>query len=63
MVTSSKGRRIMSRAKKNKKLKLPKTRNMVVVGLIDRAGAGAGFHSKRGYSRKVKHKNKSTWEN
>ena len=43
---------------KNKKLKIkkPKQRNMVVLGLIDRAGAGAGFHSKRGYSRKVKHK-------
>ena len=52
----------MSRTKKNKKLKLPKARNMVVVGLIERAGAGAGFHSKRGYSRKVKHKNKLTQE-
>jgi hypothetical protein len=41
---------------KNKKMKKPKQRNMVVVGLIERAGAGAGPHSKRGYSRKVKHK-------
>ncbi len=51
------------RVKKNKKLKVPKARNMVVVGLIERAGGGGGFHSKRGYSRKVKHKNKSNWEN
>jgi hypothetical protein len=43
--------------KKNKiKVKKPKQRNMVVVGLIERAGAGAGPHSKRGYCRKVKHK-------
>ena len=41
---------------KNKKMKKPKQRNMVVVGLIERAGAGSGPHSKRGYSRKVKHK-------
>ena len=43
-------------AKSRKKIKVPKARNMVVVGLIERKGAGAGFHSKRGYSRKVKHK-------
>lgn len=50
----------MARTKRNKKNtpKVPKSRNMVVVGLIERAGAGAGFHSKREYSRKVKHKNK-----
>lgn len=42
--------------RKKQKIKKPKQRNMVVVGLIERAGAGAGPHSKRGYSRKVKHK-------
>ena len=42
--------------RKNKKLKKPKQRNLVVVGLIERKGAGAGYHSKRGYTRKVKHK-------
>ena len=47
--------------KKKIKIKKPKQRNMVVVGLIARAGAGAGFHSKRGYSRKIKHKGKP-WE-
>ena len=62
MATPSKEKVTIMRAKKNKKLKVPKARNMVVVGLIERAGAGAGFHSKRGYSRKVKHKNKSSWE-
>lgn len=41
---------------KNKKLKKPKQRNYVVLGLIERKGAGAGYHSKRGYTRKVKHK-------
>ena len=41
---------------KNKKCKKPKHRNLIVVGLIERKGAGAGYHSKRGYSRKVKHK-------
>lgn len=46
---------------KKAKIKKPKQRNMVVVGLIERKGAGAGFHSKRGYSRKVKHKNKQRW--
>ena len=43
-------------SKKQKKIKKPKQRNMVVLGLIERAGAGAGPHSKRGYSRKTKHK-------
>ena len=42
--------------RKNPKIKKPKQRNMVVLGLIERAGAGAGPHSKRGYNRKVKHK-------
>ena len=44
------------------KVKKPKSRNMVVLGLIERAGAGAGPHSKRGYSRKVKHKNEQRWD-
>ncbi len=39
--------------KKNKKIK---SRDYIVLAHIKRAGAGAGFHSKRGYSRKVKHK-------
>jgi len=43
------------------KVKKPKSRNMVVLGLIERAGAGAGPHSKRGYSRKVKHKHTQKW--
>jgi len=43
--------------KKNNKA--PKKRNMIVVALIQRKGAGAGFHTKRGYTRKVKHKGKS----
>ncbi len=44
--------------RKNKKMKKPKQRNLIVLGLIERAGAGAGAgpHSKRGYTRKVKHK-------
>ena len=46
----------MAKRKKKNKMKKPKQRNLVVVGLIERAGAGAGPHSKRGYSRKVKHK-------
>lgn len=45
-------------ARDKKRLKKPKQRNLIVVGLIERGGAGAGPHSKRGYSRKVKHKNK-----
>ena len=49
--------------RKNKmKIKKPKQRNMVVLGLIERAGAGAGSHSKRGYSRKVKHKKSQSWD-
>ena len=42
--------------RKNKKMKKPKQRNLIVLGLIERKGAGGGFHSKRGYTRKVKHK-------
>lgn len=45
-------------AKYNKKNKKPKQRNLIVLGLIERKGAGAGYHSKRGYSRKTKHKNR-----
>ncbi len=45
-------------AKHKKRIKKPKQRNLIVLGLIERKGAGAGYHSKRGYSRKVKHKNK-----
>lgn len=44
--------------KKKKQIEKPKQRNMIVVGLIERRGAGAGYHSKRGYTRKVKHKGK-----
>jgi len=43
-------------AKYNKRLKKPKQRNLIVLGLIERKGAGAGYHSKRGYTRKEKHK-------
>ncbi len=32
-------------------------RNVYVQIAIERQGAGAGFHSKRGYSRNVKHRN------
>ena len=52
----------MARTKKNKKAKIVKARNMVVLGLIERAGAGSGYHSKRGYSRKTKHKKSYTEE-
>ena len=45
-------------ARDKKRLKKPKQRNLIVLGLIERRGSGAGYHSKRGYSRKVKHKNK-----
>ena len=48
--------------KKKQKIKKPKQRNMVVLGLIERAGAGAGPHSKRGYSLKVKHKKSQSWD-
>ena len=41
--------------RKNTKKKI-KQRNLIVLGLIERAGSGAGPHSKRGYSRKTKHK-------
>ena len=44
--------------RKNKKMKKPKQRNYVVLGLIERKGMGAGSHSERKYTRRVKHKNK-----
>jgi len=37
-----------------------KTRDYNLLAHIKRAGAGAGYHSKRGYSRKFKHKNQQT---
>ena len=39
---------------KNKQRKI-KERNVVVLALIDREGAGGGYHSKRGYSRRQKY--------
>jgi hypothetical protein len=42
--------------KRKKKMKKPKIRNYVSIGHSKRGGAGSGFHSKRKYSRKVKHK-------
>ena len=42
---------------KNKKQ--PKRRNVIVQALIERKGAGAGFHTRRGYTRKVKHKGRT----
>lgn len=49
--------------KKNKKTikvkgKQPKKRNLIALAAITRKGAGA--HEKKGYSRKVKHKNKES---
>ena len=40
------------------KKKTPKARNMVAFAMLQRHknGGSAGFHSKKGYSRKVKHK-------
>ena len=40
------------------KKKTQKTRNMVAFAMLQRHknGGSAGFHSKKGYSRKVKHK-------
>jgi len=40
-----------------KKIRKPKTRDYILLMHIQRKGAGAGFHSKRGYTRKIKHKN------
>mgnify|MGYP003154344421 CR=1 FL=1 len=49
-------------AKKKKKV-APKQRNMVAYAMMMRHsnGASAGAHSRRGYSRKVKHKGKPSW--
>tara|TARA_Y100000004_G_scaffold189837_1_gene246046 strand:+ start:607 stop:765 length:159 start_codon:yes stop_codon:yes gene_type:complete len=46
----------MMKAKKKSNSKKFKTRDYNLLAHIQRAGAGAGFHSKRGYCRKVKHK-------
>ena len=52
----------MKKKKKNKRTKMKKktlkTRNMLayVMRLRHKNGGSAGFHSKKGYSRKVKHK-------
>jgi len=45
-------------AKKVKMPKMPKRRNMVAYTMMRRYanGRGAGYHDKRGYTRKVKHK-------
>jgi hypothetical protein len=42
--------------RKTKKSKLPKDRNVVALALIDRKGAGGGYHSKRGYNRRQKYR-------
>ena len=43
--------------RKIKKLKPPrKERNIVALALIERKGAGGGYHSKKGYNRKQKYK-------
>ena len=44
-----------------KNSKTPKTRNMVAFmgRLRNTTGGSAGFHSNRGYSRKIKHKGKT----
>jgi hypothetical protein len=46
--------------KKKPATKRQKSRDYNMLALIKRAGAGAGYHSKRGYSRKFKHKNQQT---
>ena len=45
-----------------KKSKPPKTRNMVAYmgRLRNTDGGSAGYHSDKGYSRKIKHKGKSS---
>jgi len=45
-----------------KKSKAPKARNMVAFmgRLRNTNGGSAGFHSDKGYSRKIKHKGKSS---
>ena len=47
------------RRKKKYKFKVPKDRDLAALALIERQGAGAGFHSKRKYSRLKKHKKRS----
>jgi len=42
--------------RKTKKFKPSKERNIVALALIERKGAGGGYHSKKGYSRKQKYK-------
>ena len=44
------------RRKKKQSLKKPKQRSHVHAAHLERKGAGAGFHSKRGYERTKKHK-------
>jgi len=46
------------RRKKRKKykFKMPKDRDLAALALIERRGAGSGYHSKRKYSRIEKHK-------
>ena len=51
-------------ARKKKKVKTPKRRNMLAVAMVARHsnGGSAGHHgSKRAYTRKVKHKGKDQW--
>jgi|14_taG_2_1085336.scaffolds.fasta_scaffold33270_4 hypothetical protein len=50
-------------ARKKKKVKVPKRRNMLALAMMMRhsKGASAGAHSQRGYNRKVKHKGKPSW--
>jgi hypothetical protein len=38
------------------RFKVPKNRDLAALALIERQGAGAGFHSKRKYTRLKKHK-------
>ncbi len=42
--------------RKMKKLKPSKERNVVALALIERKGAGGGYHSKKGYNRKQKYR-------
>jgi len=45
-----------ARHKKRQANTPPRKRNTAHAVHIERAGAGAGFHSKRGYSRREKHR-------
>jgi hypothetical protein len=53
----------MAKRNKNRTPPAPKKRNMVAYAMMMRhsRGAGAGVHSRRGYTRKVKHKVKPSW--